>query len=157
MGPAYSTGILEALKLAQVEARRLKNDFLGAEHLLVGLLELGDGAAVSALKDLGLTPETLRREIDRRCRPSTTILYHFGIPYTPRAKRIMEIARIEAKARGDKRVEVEHLWLGLLNEGEGRPAEIFNFFDVNIGELRTKILAEIKSISSSVDDEPQPR
>jgi len=112
-----------AVVLAQEEARQLDHNYIGTEHLLLGLLREDDGLAAKTLNSLGLSMETVQAEIGSRIgRGSTGPKGH--IPFTPRAKKVLELALREALRLRHNYIGTEHILLGLIREGEGIAAQI---------------------------------
>src|SRR5206468_919988 len=109
----------QVLALARKEADRFNHNFVGTEHLLLGLIKLGQGVAVNVLQKMGLDLETVRMEVEKQVGsgPETKIVGN--IPYTPRVKKVLALAGKEAKALNHSYVGTEHILLGLLREGEG--------------------------------------
>jgi predicted DNA-binding transcriptional regulator AlpA len=108
----------QAIVLAQEEARLMNHNYIGTEHLLLGLIHLADGIAFSALDSLGVTLEAVRSQIDEMIGPGpSTPEGH--IPFTPRTQKVLEIALREALQMGHNFVGTEHVLLGLVREGEG--------------------------------------
>src|SRR5881392_2890842 len=122
----------QVLALARKEADRFNHNFVGTEHLLLGLIRLGQGVAVIVLQKLGVELENVRREIEKQVGtgPDRKIPYH--IPYTPRVKMVLALAAKEAKALNHKYVGTEHLLLGLLREGDGVAARLLASLEVDV-------------------------
>jgi len=133
----------QALALARKEADRFHHNFVGTEHLLLGLISLGQGVAVNVLQKLGLNLETVRREVEKQVGtgPDQPMLGH--IPYTPRVKKVLALAAKEAKALNHTYVGTEHLLLGLLREGEGVAGIVLRNFEVDVERTRQEILKEL--------------
>jgi ATP-dependent Clp protease ATP-binding subunit ClpC len=141
----FTPRALQVFGLARQEADRLKHDYIGTEHLLLGLIKLGNGVATNVLKNLDLNLESVRLEIENRAGfGSGKNIGH--IPYTPRVKRVLETAKKEADTLGHTYIGTEHLLLGLLNEQEGLAAEIFKHFNLDAEKMRKEILKEITPI-----------
>jgi ATP-dependent Clp protease ATP-binding subunit ClpA len=133
----------QVLSLARKEAERFNHNFVGTEHLLLGLIRLGQGTAVTVLRKLGLDLETVRTEVEKQvgAGPQPKVLGH--IPYTPRVKRVLVLAAREAKALNHTYVGTEHILLGLLGEGEGVASRVFQHLKVDIKTTRQEILKEL--------------
>jgi ATP-dependent Clp protease ATP-binding subunit ClpA len=131
------------LGLAQREAERLNHNFIGTEHLLLGLVKLQQGIACDVLRKTGLDLETVRREVEQQVGrgPDQKMTGH--IPFTPRVKRVFELARQEAEALRHQYIGTEHLLLGMLREGDGVAARVLNNFNLDLGVVRQGILHEI--------------
>jgi len=105
--------------LAQDEARMLNHDYIGTEHLLLGLIGEGEGVAARALESLGISLDALRQQVEQVIgRGQQAPSGH--IPFTPRAKKVMELALREANDLGHSYIGTEHILLGLIREGDGR-------------------------------------
>ena len=109
--------------LAQEEALGLNHNYLGTEHLLLGLLAQGQGAAARALETLGVSAEAARAHIEEIVGHGRCPAGH-PIPFTPRSKKVLQLAVKEAERMGDDEVRTEHLLLGIVGEGQGVAAEI---------------------------------
>ncbi len=112
-----------AVVLAQEEARSLDHNYIGTEHLLLGLLREDEGIAARALSAVGITVETVREEIERRIGRGSEVAKG-QIPFTPRAKKVLELSLRQALKLGHDYIGTEHVLLGLLEEGEGVAAQI---------------------------------
>jgi hypothetical protein len=129
----------QTIVLAQEEARQLRHDFLGTEHLLLGLLAEGEGIGAQALQRAGITLETAHAEVEK--------IIGYGkktpngrIPFTPRTKKVLELALCEALELGHNYIGTEHLLLGLLTEGEGVGMHVVTAAGVQPTELRNSVL-----------------
>jgi hypothetical protein len=133
----------QAFALARKEADRFHHNFLGTEHVLLGLIRLGQGVAVNVLARMGIVLETVRAEVERQVAvgPAEPSVGH--IPYTPRVKRVLALAAKEAKALNHHYVGTEHLLLGLLREGDGVAARILTSLGVDLEQTRQEILREL--------------
>ena len=133
----------QVLALGRREADRMHHNFLGTEHLLLGLLKLGQGVAVNVLQARGLDLDKVREEIEKQVGtgPDQKMLGH--VPYTPRVKKVIASAQKEAKQLHHTYVGTEHLLLGLLREADGVAAKVLKSLDVNLEETRTAILKEL--------------
>jgi len=133
----------QVLALARKEADRFNHSYVGTEHLLLGLIKLGQGVAVNVLERMGLDLETVRMEVEKEVGSGAPQKTPGNIPYTPRVKKVLALANKEAKALNHSYVGTEHLLLGLLREGEGVAARVLKRLDVDIQRTRNEILAEI--------------
>ena len=114
----------QVLALARKEADRFNHAYVGTEHLLLGLIKLGQGVAVNVLERMGLDLETVRMEVEKEVGSGPPQKSSGNIPYTPRVKKVLALANKEAKALNHSYVGTEHLLLGLLREGEGVAARV---------------------------------
>ena len=133
----------QVLALARKEADRLNHNFLGTEHLLLGLIKLGQGVAVNVLQKMGLDLETVRLEVEKQVGTGPDQKMIGNIPYTPRVKKVIALAQKEAKNLNHTYVGTEHLLLGLLREGDGVAAKVLRALDVDIEQARQEILKEL--------------
>src|SRR6202007_2993140 len=133
----------QVLQLARKEADRVNHNYVGTEHLLLGLIKLGQGVAGNVLQKMGRDPETVRMEVEKQVGsgPETKIVGN--IPYTPRVKKVLALAGKEAKALNHSYVGTEHILLGLLREGEGVAARVLKSLEVDIERTRNEILKEL--------------
>src|SRR6266571_5335445 len=133
----------QVLALARKEADRFNHNYVGTEHLLLGLIKLGQGVAVNVLQKMGLDLETVRMEVEKQVGsgPETKIVGN--VPYTPRVKKVLALAGKEAKALNHSYVGTEHILLGLLREGEGVAARVLKSLEVDIERTRNEILKEL--------------
>ncbi|MEM1085255.1 MAG: ATP-dependent Clp protease ATP-binding subunit [Verrucomicrobiota bacterium] len=143
----------QVLALARKEADRFNHSYVGTEHLLLGLIKLGQGVAVNVLERMGLDLETVRMEVEKEVGTGTGQKVSGSIPYTPRVKKVLALANKEAKALNHSYVGTEHILLGLLREGEGVAARVLRRMEVDIQRTRNEILAEIDPNFSPDDDD----
>ena len=133
----------QVLALARKEADRFNHSFVGTEHLLLGLINLGQGVAVNVLQKMGLDLETVRLEVEKQVGTGPDQKLAGNIPYTPRVKKVLELTKKEAKALHHTYVGTEHILLGLLREGEGVAARVLKNLDIDIDQCRQEILHEL--------------
>jgi ATP-dependent Clp protease ATP-binding subunit ClpC len=134
----------QVLALARKEADRFHHNYVGTEHLLLGLIKLGQGVAVSVLQKMGLDLETVRAEVEKQVGIGQESKTPVGsIPYTPRVKKVLALAGKEAKALNHSYVGTEHILLGLLREGEGVAARVLKTLEIDIERTRNEILREL--------------
>jgi len=146
----------QVLALARKEADRFNHNYVGTEHLLLGLIKLGQGVAVNVLQKLGLDLETVRMEVEKQVGTGSDQQMMGNIPYTPRVKKVLALAGKEARALNHSYVGTEHILLGLLREGEGVAARVLKSLDVDIERTRQEILKELDpNFTPSDDDESE--
>ncbi|HTV63783.1 MAG TPA: ATP-dependent Clp protease ATP-binding subunit [Alphaproteobacteria bacterium] len=133
----------QVLALARKEADRFNHNYLGTEHLLLGLIKLGQGVAVNVLQGMGIDLETVRMEVEKQTGTGPDQKMMGNIPYTPRVKKVLDLARREAKNLNHTYIGTEHLLLGLLREGDGIAAQVLRNLDVDIEEARQRVLKEL--------------
>jgi len=130
----------KAILLAQQEAKRLNHDYLGTEHILLGLVALGEGVAAQVLQDLGIDLKKVRREVEKMVGTGDNILLVGEVPFTPRAKKVLELAVQEAQDMGHNYVGTEHLLLGLIREEEGVAAKVLEGLGASLELVRGQIM-----------------
>ncbi len=133
----------QVLALARKEADRFNHNYVGTEHLLLGLIKLGQGVAVNVLQKMGLDLETVRMEVEKQVGSGPETKMVGNIPYTPRVKKVLALASKEAKSLQHSYVGTEHILLGLLREGEGVAARVLKNLEIDIERTRNEILREL--------------
>jgi ATP-dependent Clp protease ATP-binding subunit ClpC len=133
----------QVLALARKEADRFSHNYVGTEHILLGLIKLGQGVAVNVLERMGLDLDRVRVEVEKEVGTGTAGQSGGNIPYTPRVKKVLALADKEAKALNHSYVGTEHILLGLLREGDGVAARVLQQLEVDIQSAREEILKEI--------------
>ncbi len=141
----------QVLALARKEAERFHHNFVGTEHLLLGLIKLGQGVAVNVLRKLGLDLETVRHEVEKQVGTGPEQKMFGKIPYTPRVKKVLALATKEAKALNHTYVGTEHILLGLLREGDGVASLVLKSLHVDVEQTRQEILKELDPNFSATD------
>lgn len=133
----------QVLALARKEADRFNHNYVGTEHLLLGLIKLGQGVAVNVLQKMGLDLETVRQEVEKLVGSGPENQMSGNIPYTPRVKKVLALAGKEAKALQHSYVGTEHILLGLLREGEGVAAQVLKKLEIDLDRTRNEVLKEL--------------
>ncbi len=147
----FTEKAIKVIMLAQEEARRLGHNFVGTEQVLLGLIGEGTGVAAKALKSMGVTLKDARAEVEKIIGRGSGFVA-VEIPFTPRAKRVLELSWDEARQLGHNYIGTEHLLLGLIREGEGVAARVLENLGVDLNKIRTnvvKMLGESKPQSVS--------
>lgn len=144
----------QVLALARKETDRFHHNYIGTEHLLLGLINLGQGVAVNVLQKMGLDLDTVRAEVEKQVGSGPESKPTGNIPYTPRVKKVLALAGKEAKALNHSYIGTEHILLGLLREGEGVAARVLKSLDVDIERCRNEILAELDPNFVGEHEEP---
>jgi ATP-dependent Clp protease ATP-binding subunit ClpC len=125
--------------LAQEEARMLSHDYIGTEHILLGLIQEGKGVAAKALESLGISLEAVRQQVEEIIgRGQQAPSGH--IPFTPRAKQVLKLALREALELGHNYIGTEHILLGLIHEGEGVAAQVLVRMDADLDTVRQQVI-----------------
>ena len=142
----------QVLALARKEADRFHHNYVGTEHLLLGLINLGQGVAVNVLQKMGLDLDTVRQAVDEQVGLGPEAKPSGNVPYTPRVKKVLALAGKEAKSLNHSYVGTEHILLGLLREGEGVAARVLKSLDIDVDRCRNEILSELDPNFSSGEE-----
>jgi ATP-dependent Clp protease ATP-binding subunit ClpC len=130
----------KVMSLARQEAERLNHDYIGTEHILLGLVHEGSGVAANVLENLEVDLEKVRLEVEKLVKPAPDVVTMGQLPFTPRAKKVLEYAIDEARALDHNYVGTEHLLLGLLREQEGLAAQVLMNLALKLEEVRAEVL-----------------
>ena len=140
---------------AKEEARRFNHDYIGTEHLLLGLIREGEGVAAAVLQKLGLDLETIRLEVEKLVQAGPTTQVVGDIPFTPRSKKALELSAEEARALGHNYIGTEHLLLGLVKEGEGMAYRVLLNLGLDLGKLRNEVMELLGSGIPGYGQQPE--
>jgi ATP-dependent Clp protease ATP-binding subunit ClpC len=141
--PAFNRFTERARKvilLAKEEAKRFNHDYIGTEHILLGLVKEGEGVAAAVLTSLGLDSESIRMEVEKLVQPGPSKILANDIPFTPRAKKVIELAMDEARSLGHNYIGTEHLLLGLIREGDGVASQVLLNVGLDLKSVRDEVL-----------------
>jgi hypothetical protein len=141
----FTPRAMQVLALARKEADRFHHSFVGTEHLLLGLIALGQGTAVAVMTRMGLDLGKVREEVENQVGTGPDEKCRSTIPYTPRVKKVLALAAKEAAALNHTYVGTEHILLGLLREGDGVAARVLRNLGVDVEQARMEILRELDS------------
>ena len=139
--------------LSREEAERYSHEYLGTEHLLLGVLKDGGGIAISVLNKMGVDIKTLKEKVEKSLPQSSSSLNIGDIPFTSRAKKVLEVSVEEARSLGHNYIGTEHILLGLIKEKDGQASKIFNSFGIYYPETRENILNVLKESVSTIPEE----
>ncbi|MDP3041594.1 MAG: ATP-dependent Clp protease ATP-binding subunit [Candidatus Omnitrophota bacterium] len=131
--------------LAKEEARRFNHDYIGTEHILLGLIREGEGVAAAVLQKLEVSLENIRLEIEKLVQPGPATQIIGDIPFTPRAKKALELAAEEARSLGHNYIGTEHLLLGLIREGEGIASQVLLNLGMDLNSVRNEVMSLLGS------------
>src|SRR5256885_5081514 len=140
--------------LAQEEARLLNHNYIGTEHILLGLIHEGEGVAAKALESLGISLEAVRNQVEE-------IIGQGGsspsghIPFTPRAKKVLELSLREALQLGHNYIGTEHILLGLIREGEGVAAQVLVKLGADLSRVRQQVIQLLSGYAGAKEGSPQ--
>lgn len=137
----------QVIKLAKKEAQRLNHNYLGTEHVLLGLLKLGQGIAVNVLRNLNLDYETVRSEVERMVGFGPEIQVYGDPALTGKVKKVFEFANEEAVSLNHNYVGTEHLLLALLRQTDGVAAQVLENLNINLKDVRHEVLKELESFN----------
>lgn len=141
MSNRFTERAQRVILIAQEEAKRLNHDYVGTEHLLLGLIALGEGVAAQVLANLGVDLRRVRNEIEKIVGTGDNVMLLGEIPFTPRAKKVLELAVEEAQNMGHNYVGTEHLLLGLIREEEGVAARVLENLGVRLDVVREEVIS----------------
>jgi ATP-dependent Clp protease ATP-binding subunit ClpC len=135
MNEMFTEKARKAIEYARDEAARLKHDYIGTEHLLLGIIRLGDCTAIEILNNIGIDSSELKGSIEEMVQPSGGTMQMGQLPLTARAKKTLEVSGNEARALKSKDIDTEHILLALLKDEEGVAAQVLSMYDVDYKEV----------------------
>ena len=141
----------KVMGLARQEAQRFNHDYIGTEHVLLGLVQEGSGVAASVLKNLDIDLRKIRAEVEKLVSNGTTMVTMGQLPFTPRAKKVLELSLEEASNLGHTYIGTEHLLLGLIRENEGIAAQVLRNLKVKLEDVREEVLELLGADPSDPD------
>ncbi|MDP3786332.1 MAG: ATP-dependent Clp protease ATP-binding subunit [Candidatus Omnitrophota bacterium] len=127
--------------LAKEEAKRFNHDYIGTEHILLGLIKEGEGVAAAVLQNLGLGLESIRLGVEKLVQPGPPTVVSGDIPFTPKAKKVIELGTDEARNLGHNYIGTEHLLLGLIREGEGVASQVLTNLGLDLNKVRQEVMS----------------
>jgi len=130
----------KVLLLAKEEARRFNHDYIGTEHILLALVSEREGVAATVIQNLGVDLENIRQEIEKFMHPGPPTQVLGELPFTPRAKKSLELAAEEARSLGHNYIGTEHILLGLIKESEGLASQVLVLLGLELEKVRTQIM-----------------
>src|SRR5262245_28418850 len=146
----------KVILLAKQEAKRFNHDYIGTEHILLGLLREGEGVAAAVLQSLGMNLNNIRLEVEKLVQVGPTTVVTGDLPFTPKAKKVMELAMEEARTLGHNYIGTEHLLLGLIREGEGVASQVFMNMGLDLEKVREEVIKLLGSTTPGVQFGSQP-
>jgi ATP-dependent Clp protease ATP-binding subunit ClpC len=146
----------KVMGLARQEAQRFNHDYIGTEHVLLGLVQEGSGVAASVLKNLDIDLKKIRHEVEKLVSNGTTMVTMGQLPFTPRAKKVLELSLEEASNLGHTSIGTEHLLLGLIRENEGIAAQVLRNLKVKLEDVREEVLELLGADPSEPDSTDEP-
>jgi ATP-dependent Clp protease ATP-binding subunit ClpC len=157
MHDKFTERVRKVIYLAREEAARLQHDYIGTEHLLLGVIREGEGIAATVLNNLGVDLDHIRQAVENMVSSSGGTMTIGEIPFTPRAKRVLELAVEEARSLGHNYVGTEHLLLGLIREGEGVAAKVLLELGVDRKRVREETLKLLGGTPTNAQAEREER
>src|SRR5688572_5375203 len=142
----------KVMLLANQEAQRFNHEYIGTEHILLGLVKEGEGVAANVLKNLDLDLRKIRREVEKVVQSGPEMVVMGKLPQTPRSKNALKLAAEEAKSLGHKYIGTEHILLGLLKEVDGIAAQVL----IELGLTLTQVRHEVLALLGHSTDDPAP-
>ncbi len=130
----------KVILLAKEEAKRFNHDYIGTEHILLGLVKEGEGVAAVVLQKMGIDLQQIRLEVEKIVKPGPSTVISGDIPFTPKAKKAIELAGAEARALSHNYIGTEHILLGLIREGEGVASQVLINLGLNLDKIRQEII-----------------
>ncbi|MCX5709788.1 MAG: ATP-dependent Clp protease ATP-binding subunit [Candidatus Omnitrophica bacterium] len=143
--------------LAKEEARRFNHDYIGTEHILLGLIREGEGVAAAVLQKMGVSLENIRIEIEKLVQPGPSTQIIGDIPFTPRAKKALELAAEEARSLGHNYIGTEHILLGLIREGEGIASQVLLNLGMDLNGVRNEVMELLGSALPGMNQSAQAK
>src|SRR3989338_2878981 len=146
----------KVILLAKQEAKRFNHDYIGTEHILLGLLREGEGVAAAVLQSLGMNLNNIRLEVEKLVQVGPATVVSGDLPFTPKAKKVMELAMEEARTLGHNYIGTEHLLLGLIREGEGVASQVFMNMGLDLEKVREEVIKLLGSTTPGSQFGPPP-
>ncbi|MDF1799731.1 MAG: ATP-dependent Clp protease ATP-binding subunit [Planctomycetota bacterium] len=143
----------KVMNLARQEAQRFNHEYLGTEHVLLGLVQEGSGVAANVLKNMGVDLSRIRAEVEKLVKSGPSMVTMGQLPFTPRAKKVLELSMEEAHNLGHNYIGTEHLLLGLIKENEGIAAKVLTNLGVKLEDVREEVLEFLGADPTEDDDE----
>lgn len=137
--------------LAKEEAKRFNHDYIGTEHILLGLIKEGESVAAAVLQNLGLSLDTIRLEVEKLVQFGPSTVVSGDIPFTPKAKKVIELAMDEARRLGHNYIGTEHLLLGLIKEGEGVASHVLMNVGLDLNKVRSEVIKLLGSTTPNTE------
>ncbi|MHC4898450.1 MAG: ATP-dependent Clp protease ATP-binding subunit [Planctomycetota bacterium] len=146
----------KVMSFARQEAQKFNHEYIGTEHILLGLVQEGSGVAANVLKNMDIDLEKIRHEVEKIVKTGPSMVTMGQLPFTPRAKKVLELSMEEASALSHNYIGTEHLLLGLIKENEGIAAQVLMNLNVKLDEVREEVLEFLGASDSAQDDDGEP-
>ena len=145
----------KVMGLARQEAQRLNHEYIGTEHILLGLVQEGSGVAANVLKNLDVDLRKVRQEVEKLVKTGPSMVTMGRLPFTPRAKKVLELALEEASNLGHNYIGTEHILLGLIKEQDGKAAMVLTNLSIQLDTVRSEILDFLGAELPATDEEKE--
>jgi ATP-dependent Clp protease ATP-binding subunit ClpC len=146
----------KVMNLARQEAQRFNHEYLGTEHILLGLVQEGSGVAANVLKQMQIDLEKIRVEVEKIVKTGPSMVTMGQLPFTPKAKKVLELSLEEASNLGHNYIGTEHILLGLIKENEGIAAQVLMNLGVKLEDVREEVLDFLGADAADDDDDDEP-
>src|ERR1043165_5723068 len=147
----------KVMNLARQEAQRFNHEYLGTEHILLGLVQEGSGVAANVLKNMSIELPKIRGEVEKIVKTGPSMVTMGQLPFTPRAKKVLELSMEEAANLGHNYIGTEHLLLGLIRERDGKAAKVLTNLNVKLEQVREEVLDFLGAdVSNAETEKEQP-
>ena len=146
----------KVMSFARQEAMKFNHEYIGTEHILLGLVQEGSGVAANVLKNMSIDLEKIRHEVEKIVKTGPSMVTMGQLPFTPRAKKVLELSLEEASQLSHNYIGTEHLLLGLIRENEGIAAQVLMNLGVKLDEVREEVLEFLGASESGEDDGDGP-
>ncbi|MHC5064267.1 MAG: Clp protease N-terminal domain-containing protein, partial [Planctomycetota bacterium] len=146
----------KVMSFARQEAQKFNHEYIGTEHILLGLVQEGSGVAANVLKNMTIDLEKVRHEVEKIVKTGPSMVTMGQLPFTPRAKKVLELSMEEASQLSHNYIGTEHLLLGLIKENEGIAAQVLMNLGVKLEEVREEVLEFLGASDSSSEDDSEP-
>ncbi len=145
----------KVMSFARQEAQRFNHEYIGTEHILLGLVQEGSGVAANVLKNMSVDLEKIRQEVEKIVKTGPSMVTMGQLPFTPRAKKVLELSMEEASALSHNYIGTEHLLLGLIKENEGIAAQVLMNLGVKLEDVREEVLEFLGASDGSQEEEAE--
>ena len=145
----------KVMNLARQEAQRFNHEYLGTEHILLGLVQEGSGVAANVLRNMGIDLSKIRTEVEKLVKTGPSMVTMGQLPFTPRAKKVLELSMEEAGNLGHNYIGTEHLLLGLIKENEGIAAKVLTNLGVKLEDVREEVLEFLGAEPGEEEDDDE--
>src|SRR5262245_18173919 len=147
----------KVMSYARQEAQKFNHEYIGTEHVLLGLVQEGSGVAANVLKHMSVDLEKIRHEVEKIVKTGPTTVTMGQLPFTPRAKKVLELSMEEASQLSHNYIGTEHLLLGLIKENEGIAAQVLMNLGVKLEDVREEVLEFLGASDSNNEEESEPQ